>query len=68
MHGMNLPPGSPNDRRHLPRHIRDGEHEAWHEAGEGAAGPGSPGRRWRVLVYVVLIVALVAGLWFYDVR
>jgi len=63
---MNLPPGSRNDRRHLPRHIRDGEHEMWHDAGDGAAGTAANGRRLRVLVYVVLVVALVAGLWFYN--
>jgi len=63
--GMNLPPGSSNERRHLPRHIRDGEHEMLHEVAEGAAS-ATPGRRWRLLVYVVLIAAVVAGLWFYN--
>jgi len=63
--GMDLPPGSPNERRHLPRHIRDGEHEPWHDAAEAAA-TGNPGRRWRMLLYVVLIAVAVAGLWFYN--
>lgn len=64
--GMDLPPGSTNERRHLPRHIRDGEHEMWHDAAEGAANAGNPGRRWRVLVYLILAAAVIAGLWFYN--
>ena len=64
--GMNLPPGSTNDRRHLPRHIRDGEHEMWQDAGETTAGSASRPRRWRMLAWVVLVAALVAGLWFYN--
>jgi hypothetical protein len=63
---MELPPGSSNERRHLPRHIRDGEHEPWHDAAEAAASAGSPGRLWRVLLYVVLAAALIVGLWFYN--
>jgi hypothetical protein len=38
----------------------------WHDAGDAAAGAAANGRRWRLLVYVVLVVALVAGLWFYN--
>jgi hypothetical protein len=64
--GMDLPPGSSNERRHLPRHIRDGEHEPWQDAGEIAAGAARPGRRRLVLLCVVLIAALVVGLWFYN--
>jgi hypothetical protein len=64
--GMDLPPGSSKERRHLPRHIRDGEHEPWQDAGEAAANAARPRSRWRVLVYVVLIAALVVGLWFYN--
>ena len=63
---MDLPPRSPNERRHLPRHIRDGEHEAWHDAADAAANAGNAGRRWRVLLYVVLVAVAVAGLWLYN--
>lgn len=64
--GMELPPGSSNERRHLPRHIRDGEHEPWHEAGDAAANAPPSGRRWRVLVYVILVAAVVVALWYYN--
>ena len=63
---MDLPPGSSNERRHLPRHIRDGEHEPWQDAGEAASNAARPGRHWRLLVGVVLIAALILGLWFYN--
>jgi hypothetical protein len=63
---MNLPPDSPNDRRAVPRHIRDGEHELWQDAAEAAPGAGNPGRRWRLLLYAAALVALAAGLWFYN--
>jgi hypothetical protein len=63
---MDLPPGSSNERRHLPRHIRDGEHEPWQDAGDTAANAARPGRRWRIWVWVVLVAALVLGLWFYN--
>lgn len=66
MRGMNLPPDSPNDRRAVPRHIRDGEHEMWQDAAETAAGAAGPRRRWRVLVFVVVVAALVLGLWLYT--
>jgi hypothetical protein len=66
VHGMDLPPESSKERRHLPRHIRDGEHESWQDAGEAAASAAPRRRRWRVWVYVVLVAALVAGLWFYN--
>jgi hypothetical protein len=63
---MNLPPDSPNERRAVPRHIRDGEHEMWQDAAETAARAEGSGRRWRVLVYVAVVAALVLGLWFYN--
>lgn len=63
---MNLPPDAPRERRHLPRHIRDGEHELLHDTGEAAANGAAPRRLRRVLVYVLLIAAVVAGLWFYN--
>jgi hypothetical protein len=63
--GMNLPPDSPRERRAVPRHIRDGEHEMWQDGVDAAPGAG-PGRRWRVLVYVAVAAALVLGLWLYN--
>lgn len=66
--GMNLPPDPANDRRAVPRHIRDGEHELWQDAVEVAQGAASRGRRWGVLICVVVIAALVLGLWFYGTR
>ena len=63
---MDSPPGSPNERRHLPRHIRDGEHESWQDATEAATAAPNPARRWRLLLYVVLVAAVIAGLWFYN--
>jgi hypothetical protein len=65
---MNLPPDSPNERRAVPRHIRDAEHEQWPDAAETASGAGNPRRHWRVLVYVVVIAVLVAGLWFFNAQ
>lgn len=38
----------------------------WNDAGDAVAGAPPSGRRWRVLVYVVLIAAVIAGLWFYN--
>jgi len=61
---MDPSPGSPNDRRPLPRHIRDGEHESWQDAAE--AGAPNPWRRWRLLLYVVLVAAVIVGLWLYN--
>jgi hypothetical protein len=63
---MNLPPDSPNERRAVPRHIRDGEHDMLHDAVEAGPRAENAGRRWRVVVYLVEAVALVLGLWFYN--
>lgn len=63
---MNLPPDSPRERRAVPRHIRDGEHDLWQEAVDAAPGAAGSGRRWRVLVYVAVAAALVLGLWFFN--
>ena len=67
---MDSPPGSSNERRHLPRHIRDGEHEPWNETGEFAVPATNAVRGRRLLVYVavvcLVIAALVLGLWIFN--
>jgi hypothetical protein len=58
---MNLPPGK--DRRHLPRHIRDGEHELLgDEAGEVPSGPARPA---STRFWIVAVVAVAAALGLY---
>jgi type VI protein secretion system component VasF len=57
---MNTPPTSANERRALPRHIRDGEHHHLEESTPAGRA------RWRQLApWVLLAVALVgfAALW-----
>jgi hypothetical protein len=66
---MNLPPQSsnePDERRAVPRHIRDGEHELLQEVGEMSADAAAPGRRLRLWIVLVVVAALVAGLWYYN--
>jgi len=58
--GMDLPPA--NDRRAVPRHIRDAEHDSWHDE---PAGPETAGRRMRLWVYLAAIAALATGLWYF---
>jgi hypothetical protein len=68
MPGMNLPPPAPNEadeRRAVPRHIRDGEHDGWQDAVEPAAG-AAPGRRFRLWVVLLVIAAAITGLWLYN--
>lgn len=48
----------------MPRHIRDGEHELL-EA-DLSAEPGTPGRGLRLWIMLVVIAALIAGLWYYN--
>jgi len=65
--GMTLPPGPPDDRRTVPRHLRDSEHDM------GGSAPGSGMRAEdarssagsRIWIYAA-IFAVVAGigLWF----
>ena len=63
---MNLPPKSGDDRRRVPRHLRDSEHDM------SGAAPGSGtraedadnGRRMRAWVYAVIAALVVAtSLW-----
>jgi hypothetical protein len=68
MRGMSLPPPTPkeaNDRRAVPRHIRDGEHDGWQDAVEQSSG-AAPARRFRLWMFRVVIAAAIAGLWFYN--
>ena len=58
---MNPPPTSANERRAVPRHMRDGEHHEWDEAAAAKAG-GEPRRR-PLLWILVAALAVVAGLW-----
>lgn len=56
----------PNDRRTVPRHLRDGEHDMADEHGgfaERAADAPRPGRAWFAIVMVVA-AALAAWIWF----
>ena len=65
---MKLPPqtstDASNDRRAVPRHIRDAEHEPL-EA-ELSPDQGTPARRVRLWLYLVVVAALIAGLWYYN--
>lgn len=58
--GMEPPPT--NDRRAVPRHIRDAEHDTWHDE---PAGPETAGRRMRLWVYLTASAALAVGLWYF---
>ena len=61
---MNLPPEPKDDRRAVPRHIRDGEHDMLEDTlGSNPAGVG-PGRRSRLWIYIGVVLAAGAGLWF----
>jgi len=62
---MSLPPDSANDRRAVPRHIRDGEHDMWRDGlgdAPGAERPARAGRLWIVLLVLVIAGAVVIGL------
>ncbi len=63
---MDLPPTSSNERRAVPRHMRDGEHHEWNEAttAEGRA-------RLRQLAPWILLAVAIAGIaawWLYQGR
>ena len=62
--GMN-PSGEPaEDRRAVPRHIRDGEHDSWEDtmAGVPAGRPGKP--RLMISICVALALAAAISAWF----
>jgi hypothetical protein len=59
---MNLPPGSSNDRRTVPRHIRDAEHHPW-ENGAVAPDQAEAPRRRPKLWIVLALLAVFAGAW-----
>ncbi len=65
---MKLPPQTsnetPNERRAVPRHIRDAEHEPLET--ELSADQGTPVRRLRLWILLVVVAALIAGLWYYN--
>jgi hypothetical protein len=63
---MNLPPSTREDRRTVPRHLRDSEHDITDMApGAGMRGEDAGGsRRLRGWVYVALAALVVAmSLW-----
>jgi hypothetical protein len=66
---MNLPTGSSqepaNDRRAVPRHIRDGEHDSLEDTMAGVPAGGAPRPR-LVMGLICVAVALAAGFgaWF----
>jgi hypothetical protein len=64
---MNLPPREKEDRRTVPRHLRDSEHDmsgAAPGAGTRAEDASDSGRRVRGWVYIVLAALVVAmSLW-----
>jgi hypothetical protein len=60
---MNQPPG--NDRRAVPRHIRDAEHDLSRDLPAGQESQDSAGRRLRLLAWLAAVAALGAGLWYF---
>ena len=62
--GMNLPGEPANDRRSVPRHIRDGEHDSFEDTMSGL--PPAKAARGRWLLIWLVVAALAVGLvaWF----
>jgi len=64
---MNLPPDSSreptNDRRSVPRHIRDGEHDSFEDTMAGIP-PASGPRLVTVLVCIAAVLVAAFGAWF----
>jgi hypothetical protein len=62
LRGMALPSEPSHERRAVPRHMRDGEHDPLADTGIfGARATDGRGGRGRMIVYVVLVLA-AAGL------
>jgi hypothetical protein len=59
---MNLPGGPTNDRRAVPRHIRDGEHDSWEDTMAGKPA-GKAGVLRLVLISVAVALAVGFGVW-----
>ena len=65
--GMNLPPVPRDERRTVPRHLRDSEHDpsgAAPGAGSRAEDGHDAGRRLRTWIYAGVLLLLGIGLWF----
>jgi len=59
-----MPGETSNDRRAVPRHIRDGEHDTLDEAMSREPRPGrAAGRRMWLWIYAVVLLAGGFGLW-----
>ena len=66
LRGMNLPPDPSHERRAVPRHMRDGEHDPLADTGIfGSRTSDVGGGRARMIVYALLVLA-AAGVaaWF----
>jgi hypothetical protein len=60
---MDLPGETANDRRAVPRHIRDGEHDMLEETMSREPSRRAAGRRTWLWIYVVVLLAGGFGLW-----
>ncbi|MEO8061904.1 MAG: hypothetical protein ABI821_04060 [Pseudomonadota bacterium] len=62
---MNLPGEPTNDRRAVPRHIRDGEHDSFEDTLAGVP-PGKAAKVRLAMILIGVAVALAAGFgaWF----
>ena len=64
---MNLPPATRDDRRSVPRHLRDSEHDmsgAAPGSGTRASDADDGGRRLRTWIYTAIAALVVAtSLW-----
>jgi hypothetical protein len=61
---MSLPGETSNDRRAVPRHIRDGEHDMLDEAMRHAPAPRRAARAGLLLwICVAVLAAGAVGLW-----
>jgi hypothetical protein len=60
---MNIPADPTNERRAVPRHIRDGEHDSWEDTMAGVP-PGGAGRSRLLWALIAAGLAALAGAWF----